>query len=50
LVLSLKAIEEEKNKKMEEKILKEYNNQQLDVTIGDLMKKKNEVIFWGIDV
>lgn len=38
--LSLKAIEEEKNKKMEEKILKEYNNQQLDVTIGDLMKKK----------
>jgi 4-hydroxy-3-methylbut-2-enyl diphosphate reductase len=38
--LSLKAIEEEKNKKMEEKILKEYNNQELDVTIGDLMKKK----------
>lgn len=38
--LSLKAIEEEKIKLAEEKIMKEYKNQELDVTIGDLMKKK----------
>jgi len=38
--LSLKAIEEEKNKQIEERIINEYNNQELDITIGDLLKKK----------
>lgn len=38
--LSLKAIEEEKIKQMEKEIIENYSNQDLDITIGDLIKKK----------
>ncbi len=38
--LSLKAIEEEKNKQVEEAIMENYNNESFDVTIGDIIKKQ----------
>lgn len=38
--LSLKAIEEEKNKLVENAIVEKYNNESFNVTIGDLIKKQ----------